>query len=1077
MAEPDPVSSRDNSGADPTGPGEAAPRPPQPARDAANPFLAHLQSLRELQITLSQEGRAEAILSEGTTGTVEIVGADFAIASVEPSNGLPPLRFGWIEGRLMAQHELAILLRRLEEPIARVRSGAVSRIILGAAGNGYGNEAHADVPGGGAKGAGPFGALLVLGVDSAMGSRGAVVLGRHDPVPFSREQVFLADILASFIALQIERALRATDARRASERLQEESAATNRRLQEVSLELAALNSIASAATPSLDLGRQIEISLRKALEVTGFKAGAIALVEESGGTEILKAAQSVGDVSYLDLTRSLQRARGEGIAGRVWATGEAVAFADLSAGTVLDDELAGLRRAGYRALACVPLRARGRIIGTMDLLSSEARPELESRPGLVESIAGQIAIVIQNGRLLSDMMRHSLDLEARSGKNAADKVRAEEILAGLLAAAQAASRTTDLRALAEAMLGRAIDLASASAGTVHLVDPGTRALRLKAERGMPQRILEDLDGRVGRTIIGRAFETGRPHLHPGGTAEHLDAETGLRFQAAFPLRALSGVHGILAIARTDDRLPGEAEMLALTALSELFGLSVENARAFEKAPPSAAPQAELLPQLVQAQKMESIGTLAGGIAHEFNNILASILGYASHIESLTSSDNPIRREAATISRQAKRAAELTQQLVAFARGGQYSLEPVDLNQSIAETVSFLSKSIDPRIVVDIRRDPDLPLIEADAGQMQQVLMNVAVNAAEAMPDGGRITFETRVAHLDESFARTQPGLTPGDYVEVVVGDTGTGMQPDIADRVFEPFFTTKASGKGTGLGLSVVYGIVRNHQGHISLSSTPGLGTTVRIYFPVLDRAARRRPAPAPEAASTGGPWPTPEPPPAARPPMRAPISAGPFESVSVYEPDRRRGKPAAPAAPEPPPAGASSSLEPKMEAAHAIFDPSPTLLEPAPAAIEPPPDVPVPPVEPAAPRKGTARARIMVVDDEEAIRDMTRDILESSGCEVVLATDGVDALDVYRREWGRLDLVILDMVMPRMGGLETFRRLIGMDREARILLCTGYADNDKAQRALKEGAVGLLPKPFTMTELLSRIDRILAKR
>jgi CheY-like chemotaxis protein len=352
-----------------------------------------------------------------------------------------------------------------------------------------------------------------------------------------------------------------------------------------------------------------------------------------------------------------------------------------------------------------------------------------------------------------------------------------------------------------------------------------------------------------------------------------------------------------------------------------------------------------------------------------------------------------------------------------------------------------------------------------------------------MPDGGRITFETRVAHLDESFARTQPGLTPGDYVEVVVGDTGTGMQPDIADRVFEPFFTTKSSGKGTGLGLSVVYGIVRNHQGHISLSSTPGLGTTVRIYFPVLDRGARRR-APAPETASTGGPWPAPGIPPAARLPSRAPLPAGPFESVSVYEPDRRRARPpqndtatgvaapawdaTLPAAPEPP-----------MEAAHAIFEPSPAAFEPSPPpAINVSPDVPpVPPVEPPAPRKGTARARIMVVDDEEAIREMTRDILQSSGCEVVLATDGVDALDVYRREWGRLDLVVLDMVMPRMGGLETFRRLIGMDRGARILLCTGYADNDKAQRALKEGAVGLLPKPFTMTELLTRIDRILGKK
>jgi DNA-binding NtrC family response regulator len=128
-----------------------------------------------------------------------------------------------------------------------------------------------------------------------------------------------------------------------------------------------------------------------------------------------------------------------------------------------------------------------------------------------------------------------------------------------------------------------------------------------------------------------------------------------------------------------------------------------------------------------------------------------------------------------------------------------------------------------------------------------------------------------------------------------------------------------------------------------------------------------------------------------------------------------------------------------------------------------------------AAGRK-PARARILVVDDELTIREMMRDVLESNGCEVVLATDGVDALDAYRREWGRLDLVLLDMVMPRMGGLETFRRMIGMDRGARVLLCTGYADNDKAQRALKEGALGLLPKPFTMTELLSCIDRIPAR-
>src|SRR6059036_2888830 len=172
----------------------------------ANPFLSHLQSLRELQITLSQEGRAESILSEGSTGTVEIVGADCVVAVVEPSNGLPPLRFGWIEGRHMAPHEVGMVLRRLDEPIQKVRSGQVSRIVQGG-----GPEAEPPNGDPGARGsqvetnrAPQFGATLVLGVDAAMGSRGALVILRHDPVPFNREQILLADILATLMAIQIE---------------------------------------------------------------------------------------------------------------------------------------------------------------------------------------------------------------------------------------------------------------------------------------------------------------------------------------------------------------------------------------------------------------------------------------------------------------------------------------------------------------------------------------------------------------------------------------------------------------------------------------------------------------------------------------------------------------------------------------------------------------------------------------------------------------------------------------------------------------------------------------------------------
>jgi signal transduction histidine kinase/ActR/RegA family two-component response regulator len=1061
MSETDPFTSpaSDNREVDAPETGAPAPGP------VSNPFLSHLQSLRELQITLSQEGRPEAILGEGTTGTVEIVGADCAVAVIEPSNGLPPLRFGWIEGRQMAQHEIGMVMRRLDEPIQRVRTGQTARVLLGAAGD--------EEPEGG-PGEGPgartletmrspgFGSTIVLGIDASMGSRGALVLARHDPLPFSCEQILLADLLATLMAIQIERALRATDARHASERLQEDCGAATRRLHETTIELQAINTVAAAAAPSLDLDRQIDISLRKALEVTRFKAGAIFLMADTGSGEALRFARGVGEPAYVELTRGRAVQKGLGVAGRVWERGEPVVIADLSADLSLEGhagELVALRRAGYRALACVPLMARGSVIGTMELLSTEARPELESRPSLAQAIAAQIAIVIQNGRVLSDVMRHSLGLEAQLTAHAHDLARSQQLIAVLRETLESARRSNDLREILEEALGRAVDLLELAAGTVHLVDPGTRALHLKAQRGLPPAVVDDLGSRVSRTMVGRVLATGEPIV---GSAEEVDrlGTDGLRFRAAVPLRAMSGVHGVLAVAGRGDSVLPETMSRTFAAVGEILGLLVENARAFQGASP-AGPSLQVLPaQLVQAQKMESIGTLAGGIAHEFNNLLGAILGYAGHIRGLTTPDNPIHRHAITIEQQSRRAAELTQQLLAFARGGQYTLGPVDLNQSIAEAVSFLSRSLDPRIVMETRPDPDLPLIEADAGQIQQVLVNVAVNAAQAMPDGGRITFETRVAHLDQEFVRTRPELEPGDYVEVVIGDTGVGIPPDVAERVFDPFFTTKTEGRGTGLGLSVVYGIVRNHKGHVTLDSTVGLGTTVRVYLPILDRVRQ-----AERVAATSPPSP-----PRATPERPAPDShpPHPFERVTVVQVDRRRPRPSQ---------DDSSAARPGL--------PGPPAMETSPADSQESlaPRDPVPPPGPGAAPEAAKRAgapvkgRILVIDDEGAIREMARDVLQSNGYEVVTAVDGVDGLDVFRREWGRVDLVLLDMVMPRMGGLETFRRLLGMDRSVRVLLCSGFADNDKAQRAIKEGALALLQKPFSVSELLGRIERALGQR
>jgi signal transduction histidine kinase len=1058
-------------------------------------FLAHLDSLKEIMNTLALEGREEGILREGTTGIVEIVGADCAIAVIDPMNGSTGLRFGWLEGRHMAAHEIEVVHRSLRDAIARVREGRQQRVVL-AGGVDPGDE-PASAPAAAAPARDPatamadpvagfrpprFGAAMILDVAPGAGRRGVLILARHEPQPFGREDALLAEILAAQMAIQIDRARKANDARRISDRLAQEVDEATRGLRERNRELSALNAIAAVAGPSLEPDRQVDVALRKAMEITRHSLGVLHLVEEDGGGEVLRLLRGVGDAACLDRLKPRLLKRGDGAPGRAWEKDEPVVVADLTADPgpfpVLDpEERDALRRGGCRSVICVPVRGRSATLGTLLLAADDSRRHADAEIGLAQAIGDQVAVVLQNARLISDVMHYSLELEARLQQKDAEiqRRRAEADL--VRAVVEAGSGHAELRPLLEDGLGRIVALLGdeaegqtaagvgaprgrVQAGLVHVIDPATRALQLRAQRGLlPEALTAVGVLPVGRTLIGRVFESGEPLAAepcagaPRDADDRLDV-TGLRILAAVPLRTAAGVHGVLSVAGRTAEAFDPDDLALLAGLGRLLGIAVENRRAYRDAaaPPPDRPDVELSPALMNAQKLESIGTLAGGIAHEFNNILGAILGYASHIRSLAATDNPIHRQAVVIEQQAVRAADLTRQLLAFARGGQYTLERVDLNQVVADTTSFLRKSVDPRIAVEIRSDPDLPLVEADAGQLKQAVLNVAVNAVDALSEGGRITFETRVAHLDQRFVQACPGLAPGDYVEVVVGDTGVGMPPEIADRAFEPFFTTKPGGKGTGLGLSVVYGIVRNHGGHVTLESTPGLGTTLRIYLPVAARGRARPPAP-----------PTPE--------MEV---AGALDRIA---PRAREAAPALPlhqedgARPVPPP-GEERGLpvSPPPAATPAATAPP----EATPAAAAPAPDPgPAPGRDTAAPA-ADGRPRIMVVDDEIAIREMMRDILESSGYSVVTAANGVEALEVYRQEWGRVALVLMDMVMPKMSGLETFRRILGMDRGARVLLCSGYADNAQAQQGIREGAVGFFPKPFTMSELLTRVRRVL---
>ena len=411
-----------------------------------------------------------------------------------------------------------------------------------------------------------------------------------------------------------------------------------------------------------------------------------------------------------------------------------------------------------------------------------------------------------------------------------------------------------------------------------------------------------------------------------------------------------------SLIRTDDRVVGVRGIII--DMTEQIRLREEKDRIEE--------------QYSQSQKMEAVGRLAGGVAHDLNNMLSPILAYSELVLNKLSEDDPNRKLVKRVHQAGMRSRDLISQLLAFSRKQALDAKPLDLNSTIDNFKKLLRRTIREDILIDTFLTPDLPLTKADLGQVEQVIMNLVVNAQDAMPNGGRLTIETEVVELDQAYAAAHRGVKPGAYVLLCISDSGRGMDAETRQRIFEPFFTTKGQGQGTGLGLATVYGIVKQHGGNVWVYSELGRGTTFKCYFPVT---------------------------------KTAPSQAAPSKKAT---PDLRGAE------------------------------------------------------------------WILVVEDNEEVRELAVDILTQFGYQVSSAANGEECLRLLESMDQAPNLLLTDVVMPGMNGRELYERVSARYPDIKVLFMSGYTGNVIVHHGVLDDGIAFLQKPFSVKHLATRVREVL---
>ena len=649
--------------------------------------------------------------------------------------------------------------------------------------------------------------------------------------------------------------------------------------------------------------------VRRLMDVMGCS---IWLIEE--GTEELVCKQAAG--TYGETLVGWRLASGEGLAGWVARHGKSLIAPETSDDERHYKEVDLLIGRDMRSILSVPLRVKGDVIGVLQVVDSQTERFNKKHLALIEPLAGSAAIAIENARLYEKAQQEILIRQ-----------QAEEALR---------ESENKYRTVLEANPDSVI--VYDKTGKVTYLNP----------------TFTNVFGWTLEECLGKKMDMFIPEKDRSETHEMIK-------------KLLAG-ENLLAIQTHQNTKSGD--VIPVSISSAIFydseyqpAGSVVNLRDIRE-------QKKLETQIHQAQKMEAIGTLAGGIAHDYNNLLMAILGNTSLMAFDLRSDHPHYERLKNIEKYVQSGADLTKQLLGLAKGGKYEVKPIDINDVMRKSSEMFNRT-KKEIRIHSNYQKDLWRVEADTSQIEQVLLNLYVNASQAMPEGGELYLQTENVTLDDGYTRYL-SLKGGNYVKISVTDTGTGMDDNIKKRIFDPFFTTKDIGRGTGLGLASAYGIVKNHRGIINVYSEIDKGSAFNIFLPASTKEVK--------------------------------------QDMLMNQ----------------------KSL------------------------------------------KGTGT--ILLVDDEDMIIDVCSQILASLGYMPLLARSGKEAIDVYQRNRDRIVMVILDMIMPGMGGGETYDRLKKIDSEIRVLLSSGYSLDGQASEIIDRGCNGFIQKPFNVIQLSRKIKEVLGK-